>query len=214
LFIFSLLLTIPFQTAEPPKAPPTVANILAVRAEIAALEKKESAMVAEFNRELAKLKVKPVDALLGRRGPPGPAGPPGPQGPIGPAGPQVPKGDKGDSGPTPAPHPDPVSKAQAAYTADSSPTKAADKTQLTDVCRALAESVNSPTITTAGDLFTVANNSITQRIEGRLRGVRGLLGEELEAVLPAGRADPLTDAHRAAAKAAFLAFALTLEGVK
>lgn len=101
IYTFLLVLAPFFQTAEPPKAPVTVTDVLKVRAEIAALVKKEAAMVAELNRELAKLKIAPVEAIgIGRQGPPGPRGPPGPQGPKGD------KGDKGDPGGTPVPVPD------------------------------------------------------------------------------------------------------------
>lgn len=89
--LFPLILCFAFQTAEPPLAPvaaPTVADVLKVRAEIDALVKREAAMVAQLNRELARLKIAPVEALgAGKRGPPGPVGPRGPPGPVGPQGP-------------------------------------------------------------------------------------------------------------------------------
>ena len=85
----------PVQTAEPPlfTTTPSVASILAVRAEIAALVKKEAAMVAEFNKELAKLGIKPVESLGFGKGPKGDKGDRGP------------KGDKGDPGKDASPAP-------------------------------------------------------------------------------------------------------------
>lgn len=89
------------QSADPPAAPmvvkaPTIEDVLKARADAVAAAKKVVDIEAAFNKELAKLGVKPIGPFgLGKQGPPGPQGPAGPQGPRGEKGD---KGDKGDSG--------------------------------------------------------------------------------------------------------------------
>lgn len=70
-FLFLFLL----HTDPAPAAPPTVADIMATRAEIAKLVAKEAKQVADLNLELKKLGIAPLEAMgigkPGKQGPPG-----------------------------------------------------------------------------------------------------------------------------------------------
>lgn len=96
--------------AVPPAAPkaPTIDDVIKARADAVAGAKKVADVEAAFNRELAKLGIKPVEPwLIGRPGPPGPKGDPGPPGPQGPQGVPGPVGPPGPPGPGPGPGPGP-----------------------------------------------------------------------------------------------------------
>jgi hypothetical protein len=131
------------------------------------------------------------------------SGAPVPPGPSPPVPPPVP----------PVPPVDPIlNTIQAAYGADTSATKAADKTALAAVYRAVAESLGD--VKTAGDLFAVVKGATEQRIAGRLKPLRSVFGGELEKVLPADPAAVLTAQQKADAAKQLNRFSEVLGGVK
>ncbi len=124
--------------------------------------------------------------------------------------PQPPPDPKPPDPPTPV---DPIAASvQAAFTADVSTTKVADKASLAAVYRAVAESLGD--VRTAGDLFAVVKGATEARIAGRLKPVRSLFGAELEKVLPNDPAAVLTVAQKADAAKQLNRFAVVLGGVK
>jgi hypothetical protein len=122
--------------------------------------------------------------------------------------------------PPPKPKPDPVpppadpllTTLQAAYGADTSATKAADKDALAAVYRATASALGD--LKTAGDLFAVIKGATEQRIAGRLKPLRSVFGGELEKVLPSDPSAVLTAQQKADAAKQLNRFSEVLGGVK
>ena len=118
-------------------------------------------------------------------------------------------------GPAPTPTPGPLFDAvQAAFGADGSPTKQADKAALAAVYAAVAAQVKDPAIRTEADLAKVIGDARAARVGTRLSAVREIIGREFGKVLPADATAALTDADREAARAALTRFSTLLEAVK
>lgn len=170
--------------ADPVPAPtPTVADILAIRAQIADMVKREAAMVALLNADLSKLGIPAVESVgIGRRGPPGPIGPAGKDGAPGAKGD---KGDKGDQGPpgtgpvTPPPVTDPFVKALTDAFAKETD---ADKAKLS-----LLATIYSQSTAAGGVIYNPANDTAA-KVHAMFKSVRdGLMVGALPNVIEAIR---------------------------
>ena len=118
-------------------------------------------------------------------------------------------------GPQPPPDApaDPIlANVQAAYTADTSTTKAADKAALRAVYAATADALAD--VKTAGDLFGVISGATKARIGDRLKPARTIFGTELEKFLPSDPSAVLTANQKAEARKQLQRFADLLEKVK
>lgn len=124
--------------------------------------------------------------------------------------------------PGPVPPPKPVDELtkqlQAAYTADTGATKAADLKQLIGLYIEAAAFAKDVQFATAADLFMAVSNAAGQLlpdVDGarRLAGLRKVLAGELVKVIPTDPDAALTDEVRAAASAAFAKYAAALKGV-
>lgn len=189
--ISSILLALVLHQAAPeppPLAPPTVADILKTREDIAKLVAKEAAQIAALNAELKKLGVAPVETFgIGKTGK---QGPPGPAGPRGPAGPQGPKGDKGDpgTGPPQPPVVDALTKAlQTAYSEDIGSDKADSLAYLQQAYIVMAAKQKAA-MTTLQDALNWMRNDVVERQPGGLTadkiiGVRKKISAELSSAL-------------------------------
>jgi len=126
-------------------------------------------------------------------------------------------------GPRPPPEPptptDPLFPlAQAAYSADPSPTKASDVLVLAQVYRGVAAGMDA-TIKTDQDVYTVTQSVRKQKIGDRLAGVRTVLNVELSKLFGGDAAGnipikALTDADRAAVVSLYKRYAAVLETLK
>lgn len=117
-------------------------------------------------------------------------------------------------GPIPPPQPsDPLfAPAQAAYSADQSPTKAADKATLATVFRKM--NPNDKAYVKLSDFLSVLHSTTEQYLPGRLKGLRSLFGVELGKYLPSDPKAVLTAEHKTAAAAQLTRYATILEGLK
>lgn len=121
--------------------------------------------------------------------------------------------------PKPAPVPVPIPivdplfiPAQAAYTADLSPSKAADAIALAAVYRATAEAM--PSIGTTDSLASVIETSRKARVGERLPTVRPLLGTDFAKTFPSAKGVALTPELKAEAVRQLTRYATILEGLK
>ena len=118
-------------------------------------------------------------------------------------------------GPAPTPTPGPLFEAvQAAFGADGSPTKQADKVALAAVYAAVAAQVKDPAIKTESDLAKVIGDARAARVGTRLSAVREIIGREFGKVLPPDATATLTDADRKAVRVALTRFSTLLEAIK
>ncbi len=112
-----------------------------------------------------------------------------------------------------------TAKLQAAYTADTGATKAADLKQLIGLYLESVDFAKKSDFLTAADLFAAVSAAATQLLppdaagQRKLAGVRAAIGADLAAVLPGDPDAPLTDAIRGAAAAAFAKYAASLQRV-
>lgn len=109
-----------------------------------------------------------------------------------------------------------TSAAQAAYTADPSPTKAADRATMVAVFTVLASQTDAAEIRTAGNLFDFNKRTMYARLAGRLGGVGTVFATDFGTIFPAGTRESyvLTQADRDAAKLKLTTYAQILNGVK
>ena len=121
----------------------------------------------------------------------------------------------------PTPTPDDITAtplykaAAAAYGADVSATKTADKTALAGVYRSLARTaVPDPTVATVGDLARVAQQARAAAVGDRLAPVREIFGGDFEPVVGTDPAAPLTPAIKAEVKTRFERYAGILGAIK
>lgn len=119
--------------------------------------------------------------------------------------------------PTPSPVPSPTdpltAQIEAAYTADPSPTKAADLVKLAATYTAMAAQIAG--ISTGNTLFTVMQAARNAQIGTRLAGIRGVLGQDLQtSTLPADGTATLTPAQQTAIAARLNYYAQILGGIK
>lgn len=119
--------------------------------------------------------------------------------------------------PPPPPPVDALTKAaQAAYDADKSPTKAADKATMVAVFTVLAGQMDAAEIRTAKNLFDFNARTMAARLSGRLGGVGTVFATDFGNVFPAGTKESyvLTQADRDAAKVKLTTYATVLGGIK
>lgn len=120
------------------------------------------------------------------------------------------------TGPRPPPI-DPITDAllapaQAAYSLDTSATKAADRVLLMNTYKALAAGLG--TVTTAGELATLIEKTREARIDGRLATVRVIFGKEFDTLIPKLASTVLTAEHKAKASSELNRYAAILEVIK
>lgn len=133
--------------------------------------------------------------------------------------PPTPPGPKPPAPVPPKPVDELTKQLQAAYTADTGATKAADLRQLVALYLQAVEFANSDkTLQSAANLFmrvTGAAGSLLPDVNGvrRLSEVRKVIAGELASVLPTDPDAPLTNEVRAAAAAAFAKYAKALQGI-
>ena len=145
-------------------------------------------------------------------GPPAPPGPTPPE-PV----PPVPPAPVPPAPPPPAPVDPFVAALQRAYTAEADTQKAARKTNLAALYRQGAKVALDPAVTTWGQLFDAmdrAAKSPAVDVAGKLAGMQGVIGAELQKQLSTDRAQPLNTGGRALAEKQFDRVAQALEQVK